>query len=333
MTSVDLPDPLPEWLYPLSKRRSVLFSLSVTVACLALATAARAGLGLIDPNLILFATFYPAILAVTLLTGVRWGVATMVMGWLLGWYLFAVPRMELKPLGLAQILSMGLYAMSASLLIVMGEAYRRLLARLHVKRQRLIAEKEQSELLLRELNHRAKNTLTVISSIVRQSLSADRSSAERILGRLRAYASNDALLETARQTVLLEELIVREVASYKHQIEVEGSEVRLSGDVGQAISMVIHELTTNAVKHGALSVPDGTIAVAWRLDGHIVTCDWIEQGGPRVAPPERLGFGSFLIERLLQDHGGESALTFQPQGLACRLTFPSLRPQPERAAS
>ena len=95
-------------------------------------------------------------------------------------------------------------------------------------------------------------------------------------------------------------------------------------DGGRALSLtlVIHELATNAAKYGALSVPGGSLTVDWVVQGSVLRLTWTERGGPEVQQPDRRGFGSRLIDRSLQSHGGHATLTFRPSGLEAELTLP-----------
>ncbi|WP_380069351.1 hypothetical protein [Dankookia sp. GCM10030260] len=99
-----------------------------------------------------------------------------------------------------------------------------------------------------------------------------------------------------------------------------GPDLRLKPRAALALSLALHELATNAMKYGALSVPDGRLRVAWRLEGERALVDWEETEGPTVAPPARRGFGTTVIERgLAKEIGGGVALEFQPEGLRYRI--------------
>jgi two-component sensor histidine kinase len=87
--------------------------------------------------------------------------------------------------------------------------------------------------------------------------------------------------------------------------------------------MIVHELATNAAKYGALSNPDGELAVRWALEAGDLVLEWREVGGPRVSPPTRRGFGTRLVERgVQQDLGGASVMAFESDGLRCSIRFP-----------
>jgi PAS domain S-box-containing protein len=191
---------------------------------------------------------------------------------------------------------------------------------------------EEQKILIDELNHRVKNTLATVQSI---SMHTHRSTPEtfvqRFEGRLVALSKAHDLLTRRRWTgVGLGELLEQELAPYvdadQSRIVIEGPELTLSARTGLALSMVLHELVTNAAKYGALSTEGGRVQVIWMLEAEgtkkNLTLRWIESGGPTVAPPARRGFGRHLIERsITKDLGGKADLQFIPSGLQCFLRF------------
>ena len=92
-----------------------------------------------------------------------------------------------------------------------------------------------------------------------------------------------------------------------------------------AISLAMHELTTNAVKYGALSNNSGMVSIHWKIveeQGRQLVIEWVERGGPPVVQPSKRGFGSRLLERMTASEGGRASRTFEPEGLTCTLTLP-----------
>jgi two-component sensor histidine kinase len=87
------------------------------------------------------------------------------------------------------------------------------------------------------------------------------------------------------------------------------------------LALVLHELATNAAKYGALSVPQGRLAVSWQTSGRVLTIDWIESGGPPVRPPSRQGFGGKLLQSALAAYHGGVHCEFEPTGLKCRISL------------
>lgn len=207
-------------------------------------------------------------------------------------------------------------------------------ARLLKAAQNEIAERRRAErhqeLLLAELNHRVKNTLSIVLSIatntLRHSRSAEifRNSFEtRILALAEAH---DLLSESNWEGTSLDTLIERVLKPYGG----EAPRYRLTGDhdvrlrpkSAVALVMALNELATNAVKYGALSRPDGRIDIASHAADKKLTIVWQENGGPAVRQPSRQGFGSRLIRGLSQDLGGQVTLEFERSGLRCVLEIP-----------
>jgi two-component sensor histidine kinase len=199
-----------------------------------------------------------------------------------------------------------------------------------------ITERKSAETNLRtvvnELNHRVKNTLTTVQSMVRQSLRdpADPKAAWHDLSdRIVAFAAaHDLITEHSWNGADLEALVSRAVASAPpSQVSVEGPPVRLSPKLALSLSLALHELLTNAYKHGALSAPGGRVAVTWsdtRDGGRGLQLRWVETGGPPPpATPARTGFGSrLLMTALPSDLSGRVVLDFPPTGAVCLIEAP-----------
>ena len=197
--------------------------------------------------------------------------------------------------------------------------------------ERVRAE-EHRKLLLDELNHRVKNTLATVQSIAAQTVRATpdpvafRTAFE---ARLMALSGVHNVLTSANwEGARLDELLSLELGPYgAARSSLEGPAVRLSAQEALTFALVTHELATNAARYGALSVPEGRVAVAWcetrdDVGGRRLTLDWRESGGPTVVAPTRQGFGSRLIQRSIQvDMNGETTMAFEPDGLRCRIAL------------
>ncbi len=186
-------------------------------------------------------------------------------------------------------------------------------------------------LLIEELNHRVKNTLAVLQSIATQTFrSASRAEREKFEGRLGALAEAHNLLSREKwQGAELREVIARVLQPYllnnPGRVRMSGPQVPLSPRLAVVLSMIVHEIATNAAKYGALSNDTGTVAVDWESleesDGRKLRLIWTEAGGPPVTAPVQRGFGSRLIERSARDQlGGEATVDFLPRGVVCTLT-------------
>src|SRR5262249_5430346 len=163
------------------------------------------------------------------------------------------------------------------------------------------AHEEQIQLLMQEINHRAKNLLSLVQAIARQTAARDPEDfIERFTERIQALAANqDLLVQNEWQGVDVEDLVRAQLAHFTDlagsRISVHGSPVRLSAAAAQAIGLALHELATNAGKYGALSAETGRIDVGWRLDGDIFAMSWTERNGPPVLPPKRRGVGGTAL--------------------------------------
>jgi PAS domain S-box-containing protein len=193
---------------------------------------------------------------------------------------------------------------------------------------------ERQLILLAELDHRVKNTLATVSSVVSQTAGGRTSVANFVKaldGRLRSMATTHGLLSFGRwQGVSLTELVRQELAPYatRHNTMVNGPEVVLCPEAGQAMAMVLHELATNAAKYGALSTKQGRVSVRWKrqLNGHPLrlVLEWQEFDGPQVVAPGRAGFGTSTIRDLIPyEFGGSVDLAFFSTGVQCRLELPA----------
>jgi two-component sensor histidine kinase len=194
---------------------------------------------------------------------------------------------------------------------------------------------ERQALLIRELHHRVKNTLATVQGLLgataRSTHSVEefyRSFADRIVS---LASTHNLLTEDYWQTAPLVEMLRNELAHYddgaQRRIVLQGPPVELSADLAVPIGMAVHELTTNAAKHGALSVPGGRIEVLWNVRNleaeRRLDIAWTEHGGPPVEQPRRKGFGSTLLHRVLTDQCRASIrIDYERDGLSCRMDIP-----------
>ncbi|HEY0052627.1 MAG TPA: HWE histidine kinase domain-containing protein [Caulobacteraceae bacterium] len=182
-------------------------------------------------------------------------------------------------------------------------------------------------LLMREVDHRARNALAVVQSLVRLTKAADIETYQTaLLGRINALArAQGNLAERRWEGASLREIICDELRALcpKECFSIDGPDATLQPDHAQPTSMIIHELATNAFKHGALSTPDGHVDVAWTVADGAVEIEWRERGGPPVKEPERRGFGSKLIQQLCQQAGATVSKTWDPAGLRAYIRLPA----------
>jgi PAS domain S-box-containing protein len=200
-----------------------------------------------------------------------------------------------------------------------------------------ITERKQAErqqkLLVDELNHRVKNTLSAVQSLIAQTArSVDSIEEFRHVVEARLFAmscAHDQLSRTGWSDADLRELALAGLAPYRSMgnIIVSGTATRVAPRPALMLSMVFHELATNAIKYGALSSPGGKVEVGWHLTTNsprpTLRVQWTESGGPIVQPQARHGFGTRLVERGVEmELGGKASLDFDPSGLRCEIEVP-----------
>lgn len=191
---------------------------------------------------------------------------------------------------------------------------------------------ERQKLLINELNHRVKNTLSIVQGLASQSfrqLEGSHGARQVFDARLNALAAAHSMLternwKSAHLTASIRSSVEATAGLDIERFRIEGPNICLAPQTAVSLTMMIHELTTNALKYGALSHPAGRVDIRWKIerdDGtdHL-TLDWMESGGPRVEPPSRHGFGSRLIRSGMSlEKGNEVDMDFNPEGLHCRI--------------
>jgi two-component sensor histidine kinase len=196
---------------------------------------------------------------------------------------------------------------------------------------------ERQGLLLDELNHRVKNMLAIIQSIASQTLRATPEPAAfkaAFSARLAAFARAHSLLtKELWQGAALRDIVATALAPFGAEergdaISIDGPAVVIRPNAAVTLCLVLHELATNAAKHGALTTPRGKVSVTWTRTGvrsdqpPRVELVWLEKGGPAVEPPTKQGFGSRLIAASAEQLGGEVAMHYEPTGARTRFGFP-----------
>lgn len=203
----------------------------------------------------------------------------------------------------------------------------------HLKERQDVQERQS--LLIRELHHRVKNTLATVQGLLGATARSTHSIEEFYLSfsnRIVSLANTHNLLtETYWQTASLHDILRTELSPYENQTDgrlvLAGPTVELTADLAVPTGMAIHELTTNAAKYGALSVPQGRVMVTWdvttRDEKRSLRLEWVERGGPSVRKPHYKGFGSTLLQRVLTTQcNAEIRFEFEPEGLRFRMDAP-----------
>ena len=196
-------------------------------------------------------------------------------------------------------------------------------------------EQATCKLLIDELNHRVKNTLATVQSIVRQGLRTATDPVIREWIECRIFAlsrSHDILSRENWKDAGLHDLIDASLEPFAidgrvERFNVEGVNLRLPPKAVLALGIAIHELATNAFKYGALSIDTGTVSITWAIasspSGERLILHWREKNGPEVTPPTRKGFGSQVLERgLAHEFDGEVQMDYPPTGVVCTINVP-----------
>ncbi|MDB5363310.1 MAG: chemotaxis protein CheR [Rhodospirillales bacterium] len=194
----------------------------------------------------------------------------------------------------------------------------------------IVASEAHQRLLIAELNHRVRNMLAVVIGIATKTIAQTpelQPFAETFLGRLHALAgAYEPLSRVDWGHVPLRDIVMPQIEPHlkdPEQARIEGPQILLHPKAALALGLVIHELSINAAKHGALSLPDGTVAVEWRRDDGVMVLEWRETGGPPVKQPRHRGFGSELIERAVNyEMDGETSIEFAPDGVKVLVKVP-----------
>lgn len=187
---------------------------------------------------------------------------------------------------------------------------------------------EHQQLLINELNHRVKNTLSVVQSLAKQTFKgSDPAALNAFDGRLKALAQvHNLLAERSWERASLSEVAQRCVSFQGEdqlRIHLEGPEIQLTARQALTMALVFHELNTNACKYGALSQASGAVSLSWQNHSDQLIVTWAEEGGPPCRPPTKRGFGSVLIEQAARaDLQAKVERDFRRKGLVCQISIP-----------
>lgn len=204
---------------------------------------------------------------------------------------------------------------------------------------------KQREAIADELDHRVRNVLSVVSSLVSLSAKSAISVSElktSLQARLSAMAATQTVLRQGTwQGIGLSDLLLAELAHYRSpdgaNVIIEGDPVALNPRAVQPLALAVHELATNSAKYGALSNPQGRVIVKFEdlseRDERLLVIEWRETGGPPVTPPVRQGFGTRFIEQVIKrTFQAEVCVDYRPEGLVCRMVLPRAKVEDAQSA-
>jgi two-component sensor histidine kinase len=291
--------------------------------CAGVATALRLA---IDPYVLgpQYITFVPAVIITALTSGLGAGLLSVVLSAAATIFFVLPPRSSFyldHPGELVGVLLLILVGLS-NVIIIAG-------LRFAVERYR---EREENErLLMREVNHRAKNMLGVVDAIAHRTAAQNPEDfAERFSERIQALSANqDLLVRNEWKGIEIEDLVRAQLPHFADligsRIVVDGPRLRLKAAGAQAVGLALHELATNAGKYGALSTATGRVEVRWGTDSDTLAMSWTEREGPPVSAPKRRGFGTTVMEAMVERSvEGVVDLDYAPSGVIWRLTCPAV---------
>jgi two-component sensor histidine kinase len=288
----------------------------VAVVCVAIAASARALLGLIDNDILPLPTFYPAVLIAALLGGTQAGILATTLGGIVARWAFMPPYYSFAPLIPGQSISLITYCVTALIIVWSADHYCNLAKRLE-------NEEELRKLAVEELAHRLKNKIATIQAVISSKLRDSPQLRADLQSLLQALSATDELvMKSQGRGVSIQEIIETEVKPYDgSRICRAGPNVFLPPNLAMTMGLLVHELTTNAAKYGALSTPLGRLAITWSVSDRRLTVDWQESDGPQVYPPAIAGFGTRLLARALDQFGGTIERKFEQTGLVCKMSL------------
>lgn len=285
------------------------------LACVSLATAIRILLGEVGPESAAFAPYYSATLVIAFVCGWASAAISAFVGGTLAYVLFLLPDKDLARSSTTVIVSLGLYGASSIVIIWSAESYRRLLF--------LLEEQDKLRTLFSdELAHRVKNTLTVVQNVIRRSIPDQPELRKKLCDRIAALADANDILMHGQGTRTFAELIDRELAHFgSSRVHVSGPDFSCTRETLTLLSLVIHELATNAAKYGALATDAGSLYLDWSIVSGRLALEWRECGVTGITDPRSKGFGSKLLDAVARRLNGSVDLVLADGGLTCRLTL------------
>jgi two-component sensor histidine kinase len=315
----------------LNFRKSPVLGIVTAAALLAIAIMLR----MYTPVTLVYATFYPAVILATLAGGRIIGIAAMLASSLLGFYFFVSP--DSQGLTAADVWNALAFWVVSLVIIFLTDLLVDLLLgaqeksdKLAALNRNLVESERQKQDLMRELSHRMKNQYAVILAMVRASERTATSAAEftaTFSERLQNLArAHDLLTNTEWKPVALLALVKAELAPFIEagRLTSTGPDVKLNESAVVYLGMALHELATNATKHGAWSNGKGRIVLSWKVEDGELQVEWQEQGGPPAAGQLRNGFGRTVLENIVgRALDGSARIEFTPQGLHWYLKAPA----------
>ncbi|MGD0721354.1 MAG: HWE histidine kinase domain-containing protein [Roseiarcus sp.] len=304
-----------------SRRPTFWKGQAVAVICVAAGACLRFLLAPLVHEHIPVVVFYPFVLVASVWGGSLAGLSALVLSAAVADYLWLAPTGSFA-VDVASAITLTAFAVVCLFGIFVARLLRALVE-VHAEGE------ERAILLAHEMKHRAGNLLGVVMAISVQTARGAASVAEHqalFTARLTALARAQQLASDESDAVPeLREFLRQVVEPFgSDRFVMDGPAVATPVQLGPSFALLLHELSTNAVKYGALSGPKGTVAIKWETREKFVRLDWREIDGPPVAPPARSGFGSRLLKTAFPSEYGQATLTFDPDGVRCTVYFARL---------
>jgi two-component sensor histidine kinase len=284
-----------------------------------------------------YLTFFPTVVITGFVWGILPAITASVLSGLASWYWFIEPSGSFAlngPAATALVFYVFVVATDIGLLFL---ALRALGAQIR-SRQALTTALELQKLVSQEVDHRLKNLMATINgliSMLQKHASTPKELGDQLRQRIDALSHSIALLRGAveGERISLRKAIESALEplglSESDRLTIEGPDLTISPNGLIPLNLILHELGTNSVKHGAFSNQSGRLSLSWDLvngedDNSMLSFVWVERAGPQVRPPERTGFGTELLDRMSRSLGGACEFVFDGEGLTARLSMQSL---------
>ncbi len=290
--------------------------LLIASACVALATMAQ----FLSGTAMAFMMFYPAIMLVAFFAGRPAGYVTTILSAAFLWF-FYIPQAEQLVPTRANVIGIAAYVILAILITALTGSLTKALVRLGAMQREAERARDEASSLMSEMGHRRRNELALVDAIARSVTpkTPEGSIALReFSSRIRALASSGDLLTHEAVGAPIGQLIESQIRPFcsPERVRQSGPPIMLSALAVRYLGMALHELCTNATKHGALSVDEGRVDLAWSLDEPGFNIRWAESGGPPVVPTESSGFGRKVLTELVPSAlQGSARLDYAPGGI------------------
>lgn len=297
--------------------------LLIAAACVALAVATQ----FLSGTAMAFMMFYPAIMLVAFFAGRPAGYVTVVLSAAFLWYFYVPAAEQLDPTR-ASLIGIAAFIILGMLITALTGSLTNALVRLGVMQRAAERARDEASALMSEMGHRRRNELMLVDAIARSvtpKTPEGRVALREFSNRIRALANSGDLLTREAVGAPIGQLIESQIRPFcpPERVRQSGPAIMLSAMAVRYLGMALHELCTNATKHGALSVDDGYVDLIWSLDEPGFTIRWAESGGPAVVPTGSSGFGSKVLTELVPAAlQGSAHFEYAPGGIQWTLTSP-----------